>query len=66
LFIHIDEKIPLDINLGGLVRGSGIISESVIEEDLTRLAELKAAVSSSSVHLHRSKKVLRLGPVAIL
>jgi hypothetical protein len=67
LFIQIDdEKIPIDISLSGLVRGSGTVSESVDEEDLTRLIGLRAAVSSSSVHLHRTKEILQLWPVAIL
>jgi hypothetical protein len=67
MFIHIDDrKIPIDISFGGLLRESGIVFESVIEEDLTRLAELKAAISNSSVCLQRSKKILQLWPVAIL
>jgi hypothetical protein len=67
MLIHIDaEKVPTDISLGGLLRGSGTVFESVIEEDLTRLASLRADVSSSSVHLHRSKMILQLWPVAIL
>jgi hypothetical protein len=67
MFIHIDdEQIPIDISLGGLVRGSGTVFKSVIEEDLTRVAVLRAAAPSLSVHLYHSKKSLRLWPVAIL
>jgi hypothetical protein len=67
MFIHIDdEKIPIAINLGDLVRGSTIVFESAIEENLIRLAGPRAAVSSSSVHLYRSRKIDQLWPVAIL
>jgi hypothetical protein len=48
MLIHIDDgNIPIDISLGGLVRGSCTVFESVIEEDLTRVAVLGAAVAIS-------------------